>query len=85
MELTTLFLVLSIGLYVVMFWYSQMQTKARLHNRRRTDKPFVPGAPLAEVRRHPLRRSTDRGEIEKLVINQLFEDEEADRRPTTSH
>lgn len=75
MEITTLFLVLSIGFYVLLFWRSQMQSKkVELQNRRRVNQST-----------HPRRRVSDRGDLENLVLNHLFEDEDTDRRPTTSH
>jgi len=77
MEITTLFLVLSIGFYVFLFWRSQLESKkVPQHNRRRSDNPSRP---------HPRRRASDRGGMETLVLNQLFEDDESDTRHVTNH
>ncbi len=76
MELTTLVLVLSIGLYVLLYWRSQTEAKLQFQkpNRRKTDQPSV----------HK-RRVTDRADVENLVLNHLFENEDTDTRHTTTH
>ncbi len=74
MEITTLFLVLTIGFYVFLFWRSQIQarTYSRPNRRKSGPRPQI----------HPRRRSSDRNQVEDLVVNQLFEDEEKDRTAT---
>lgn len=77
LELTTLFLVLSIGLYVVIFWRSQIEAKRpRVPERRKSHRP---------LNAHPRRRVSDRGSLENLVINQLFEDDETGTGSVTNH
>jgi hypothetical protein len=79
MEITTLFLVLSIGFYVFLFWRSQLQAKSYSRTDRR--KTGVPKPQL-----HPRRRLSDRTQTENLVINQLFEEEEdPGNRSATNH
>lgn len=75
MEITTLFLVFSIGVYVLIFWRSQLQAKQAVsRDRRRTHRP-----------QHPRRRVSDRGDLENMVLNHLFEDDERERHHVTNH
>lgn len=75
MEITTLFLVLSIGFYVYLFWRSQIQATVQPNRRKdSTRKPHI----------HPRRRTSDRHPVEDMVVNQLFEDEDADTDKTAT-
>ena len=76
MEITTLVLVFTIGLYVFLYWRSQIEAKMQLQkaNRRKVNLPS----------RHK-RRVSDRGDVELLVLNHLFENEDSSEHHKTSH
>lgn len=60
---------MSIGFYVILFWRSQLESRKVPHgNRRMTDG--------RRDKNTPRRRLADRGDVENLVLNHLFEDEE---------